>query len=170
MSIEPFLILIESFYFIDIRPQSGYVFQRVRDVSTTDWLLSVLLVPYGIVNKLSNILSMEDEDTLSKYLRVDCKASSTQLVVKALINDTFSTLFITNTNIALDQTTSLKIYQVYDQILGVHNFEILINGALVYSTPNTKPIVLTNQAIYTSALNITSAKARIRNLYVLDLP
>jgi len=149
----------------------GHIFTGLKKLKES-WLISVDIKPYGLINgRNQNILLLKNNNNV-KICKVGLKIDNTQLAIQFRLNGTNIIpipLISPYNSLPMDQYSTLKIYQMYDEVKDAFIFEVVVNGIPIASTVNTDPKVYYNVNVFTNNEVGELSKVYIKGLYVLNI-
>jgi len=139
----------------------NYVFTKIEEIRE-EWLLSVNIKPFGLYMKADNGVLV---------FKVGLIKDTTKLVVQARVNEGFITLSFTSPydNLPMDQYSTFKAYQIYNEVLAAYIIEVVVNGIALVSMVNPQPKVFKDVNVYTNSPTGVKSKVYFKSLYTLNI-
>jgi len=148
----------------------NYVFTKIEEIRK-EWLLSVNIKPFGLFDgKIQNIIYMK-ADNGDQVFKVGLIKDTTKLSVEARVNEEFITLSFTSPydNLPMDQYSTFKAYQIYNEVLAAYIIEVVVNGIPLVSMVNPQPKVFKDVNVYTNSPSGIKSKVYFKSLYTLNI-
>jgi len=144
----------------------------LKEIISQQWLLSVDIKPYGLLNgKNQNILHLKTTGD-TEVCKVGLKINNTELTIQFRLNGTNMIpipLMSPYDSLPMDQYSTLKIYQMYDEVKDAFIFEVVVNGIPIASAVNTDPKEFNDVNVFTNIEGGELSKVYIKGLYVLNI-